>query len=235
MTLGALKAKIASYLQQPIADFGEDEENLVTLAIENARLEAEKSYSWRRQRVAGSLVVQPGGSDLGDTTVLVEDEPVAIRIKAIDSAWSLNSSGEVVGPLTVITQRAYVLRTQKIRRAGRYNRYPSDADPTPLPASGRNRLIIHGNRAVLAPVPSEATTVTLDCQTWMETYPTQDDDYEDWMLIYGSDYLFWRAIIEVNYLTKNFVPRQEGNIDAPQQLADRALMLLKEADAHFTN
>lgn len=50
----------------------------------------------------------------------------------------------------------------------------------------------------------------------------------DFILENGWDYLLWQGVLETNRLWKEFVPRQEGNIDeeAIQTSADRALAAL---------
>jgi len=41
-----------------------------------------------------------------------------------------------------------------------------------------------------------------------------------------------KALVELNYFTKNFIPRQEGNLAPPERSAEMALLKLHESDVH---
>jgi hypothetical protein len=219
MNIGQIRQKIARYLQRAEAEFVASGQDLIIEALETARINAERTYAWNAQKTQVQLVVQPSGADI----------PVA-TLKTIESAWILQNNEPY--PLEVRMQEDYSLRSQKIERTYEYRRYPSDADMiNPYRARSKRQLVIHGNRLRIDPALTSNATILLDCQTWMSTYRGAANNYTDWMLTRGHDYLFWAAIIELNHLVKDFVPRQEGNLNPPQQNADRALLTLHELDA----
>lgn len=53
----------------------------------------------------------------------------------------------------------------------------------------------------------------------------------DVWLTYGSEYLLWAGVVELNTLFREFVPRQEGNLPPPTGLAAAALQAFKDWDA----
>ena len=50
------------------------------------------------------------------------------------------------------------------------------------------------------------------------------------MLEYGFDWVMWQTLVELNYYTKQFVARQEGNLPPPTQMAERAWLDLVQWD-----
>ena len=59
MTLVQLRTKLARYMQRSLAEFSADGQDLLVEALENARLNAEKSYNWAAQQEQVTVVVQP--------------------------------------------------------------------------------------------------------------------------------------------------------------------------------
>lgn len=49
---------------------------------------------------------------------------------------------------------------------------------------------------------------------------------------HGQKYLLWATLVQLNHLWKRFVPRTEGNLPPPQQLADEGLAALIAWDAY---
>ena len=47
-----------------------------------------------------------------------------------------------------------------------------------------------------------------------------DLSVSDWMLIHFSQYLFWQSAWDLNFKKKEWVPRQEGNIQLSKDNAD---------------
>jgi len=219
MTLLEIRKKLARYLQRSLEEFAADGQDLLIEALENARLNAEKTYNWEPQQTSLVVVVQPTGTSL-DTS-----------IKAVTGAWIM--LGDEPYPLSVRKQADIFVRQSKLRRANNGSRYLSDADSvTPGLTRSQYQLVFHGKLATLVPAQTTPKTITLDIQEWMDTYRGKADSYTDWMLTQGSDYLFWQSINELNFLTKNFIPRQEGNMAPPERQAAEALLKLHDYDAH---
>lgn len=51
-------------------------------------------------------------------------------------------------------------------------------------------------------------------------------------LTHGSQYILWQTVIQLNYLLKEFVGRQEGNLSAPTALADAGFEALRTWDIY---
>jgi hypothetical protein len=100
-------------------------------------------------------------------------------------------------------------------------------------SNSSTRATVHGGNLFLSPQNSEAVTVQIDGIHWATNYSGSSD--EDWMLENGHDFLFWRAVVELNHVTKNFVYRQEGNLMPPEKLADMAYATLVQLDSDITD
>ena len=107
-----------------------------------------------------------------------------------------------------------------------YRRYPSDAQ---LLQRGTNGTIIQrGSSLFIYPVDKITTvplTVTLECYGRLADYTAtnlSDTGPTDYLVQYGSTFLQWAVICELNYLFQTFVPRQEGVLSAPEKTRDEA-------------
>jgi hypothetical protein len=85
-----------------------------------------------------------------------------------------------------------------------------------LVQSGRYLYFYQGSPTFQDPV-----NVELDIYSMLTPY-TDSDDSTDFLLEFGDAFLFWYALCQLNYLNKNFVFRQEGNIGAPDKERDTA-------------
>lgn len=65
-----------------------------------------------------------------------------------------------------------------------------------------------------------------------EPDPGDDAGYIDIWTEQGQQYLLWQTICQLNYYFKEFVPRQEGNVAVPSDLAANGLEVLKTWDAY---
>jgi hypothetical protein len=70
--------------------------------------------------------------------------------------------------------------------------------------------------------PERDAVLRLDGFLWMPTYISGFSDltdaYEDFFLKYVPDVLIWKAVIDCNYITQTFVPRQDGNVGMPKDM-----------------
>jgi hypothetical protein len=57
------------------------------------------------------------------------------------------------------------------------------------------------------------------------------NDLTDIWLRYGTQYLLWAAIVEINHQCKEFVFRQEGNLPPPEKLAETGLENFRQWDS----
>jgi len=107
-----------------------------------------------------------------------------------------------------------------------YNRYPSDAQTLNRGANGS--VIQRGRTLYVYPVPEDSTTdfdVTLECYGRLADYTAAsllDTEPTDFFVEFGSTYMQWAIICELNYLFKTYVNRTEGNLTAPEQARETA-------------
>lgn len=86
------------------------------------------------------------------------------------------------------------------------------------------RLYIQGPKIYFYPFGEAGTTtnVAFDAYVWMDQYPVEGGaTVTDWMLEGHFGYLFWKAVWDLNFKKKEWVPRQEGNIQLSMENADR--------------
>lgn len=62
------------------------------------------------------------------------------------------------------------------------------------------------------------------------SYTVTDGVEENEWLIQGEQYMLWNTIIHLNHKLKEFVPRTEGNLSPPAELAASGLQALKDWD-----
>ena len=84
-------------------------------------------------------------------------------------------------------------------------------------------LVLKGQTLYLYRYGGTGTSVTvyLECVKWLADY-TAASTTEDWFLRHCSEYLFWSTVVEVNYIFKEFVYRQEGNLTPPEKMVESA-------------
>lgn len=141
-------------------------------------------------------------------------------------------------------------RVELGRFADSYMRYPSDADLV----SNRSRTCLYQRGSMIYRYPHLAqgdvnnpVIVTFEGYGWLPAYltsqltdsPDQAGPAEDFLLTYGSDYIQWATIVELNYIFGTFVQREEGNLGPPEQAKADAWKRLIEwdgaiVDAHTT-
>lgn len=231
MTLIELKRKVAKFTQRDITDYDVTSGvNLITEALEEARLGAERLYSWNQNRRQVEVVIQPttGGSL---ASAVLTGTATAVDVKSIESAWQL-TDGEKVRPLYVQTAKGAAVREKRLYRQNRFLRAPSDRDVVGLNYRAfSNELVVRGDHLSLTEKNTTAVTVLMDVQIWMTSYRAAADSATDWMMKYGHDYLFYYALSNLNWFTKDFVNRQEGNVGPPDRMVAQKLAELREWDA----
>lgn len=85
----------------------------------------------------------------------------------------------------------------------------------------------------LHPAPTADVSLQLTGWKWCDLITDVTDT--NFFLDYGFDWLMWQTVIELNYITKQFVGRQEGNLGAPTALAKEAWEDLMIWDAGLTS
>jgi len=82
-------------------------------------------------------------------------------------------------------------------------------------------------------VTAAGTYVGVNSNTGTATVTIGSAIEPDFLLTYGQSYMQWETIIEMNYLFTTFVPRQEGNLSAPEKARDQAWENLLTWDAYM--
>lgn len=107
------------------------------------------------------------------------------------------------------------------------DRYPSDADL--LSVTARVAVVQRRRSLFIYPVPSTSVTdsliVNIEGYAWLPPYTTigsSGDADQDFFLTYGTSYMQWAIVNELNTLFQTFVARQEGVLVEPQAKADVA-------------
>lgn len=111
-------------------------------------------------------------------------------------------------------------------------RWPSDAQIEAR--TGHPNVVQRGQELFIYPTDAEISediSLTLYGYGWLKDYETtnlSDSTPTDFLIRYGFQYMQWAIINELNFYFKTFVPREEGNLTAPQQeeeVAWRKLLL----------
>lgn len=245
MTLATLKAVCAAYHKKATADLTVNAVDLFLVAVNNARKAAERLHNFEHTRVSATLVVDgvTGGALSG---LLLTPLGVYSGLKEITSASRLHANGSYV-PLNftradIVNENERSLLTQD--NSYYDDRYPSDASF--LSSSSDVSLVQRGGSIYFYPRISGAagttTEVTIEGFGWLRDYVASDlssSSATDFFVEHGFDFLQWATIIELNHYFKTFVPRQEGNLSAPEQRKEeawRSLLLWDSylVDSHIT-
>lgn len=203
-------------------------------AIANAAFIADGSMSWwefptTNINPTGSYPPEGAGGFTGTATVTTSSSLIGVkRVRYV----SLPISGGGYEPIEFLTKDQYISRVRM-----QTGRQPFNAVKT-LPMLGAiglvNPLAYQDGQTIFlaSPYPVSSPVIAqLSVTQWLPDYTTGTDS--DFITTYGSDYMYWRGILEVNNLFRRFVGRQEGNINEQEisALADDALQRLIAWDA----
>lgn len=170
----------------------------------------------------------PQAPSTGTATIVLATESAFSGIKEIVAIMRTNEDGTLV-PLDFARSDIPIERDRTAAELDDeywpLNRYPSDAA---LLARGENTSIVQrGQRLAVYPLDTTSSTpmsTTLEVFAWLKDYTTADlaTDNPDFFVQYGSEFLLWSAVCELNYRFAAFVPRQEGVLSPPEQNKERA-------------
>jgi hypothetical protein len=214
-TVANLKARVASYLNLETSDLIVNSIDLGLDAINSAHRYAQQQHDFEFAKVPVpySLNLVTGGVLTPASYLGVE-----IEVKRVILPWSTNADGTKARPLH-FEQRgsmAAALNREWGMRPWDYRM----TDP-PLPVSNTvlvPTLVQLGQTLSLYPADqntwgtSGSVGLILDVVRFFPEYtqPTSDNDF---ILQYGTEFLFWYALQQLNKKYKEFVPREEGNLD----------------------
>lgn len=231
MTVGAIKSVAASYLQKAPADFVLNGQDLLLVALNNARKKAELLHDFNANRVQAEIQVDPiAGVDL--STAVLKGTSDAVSLKEFITFYLADPAGEI--PLYHHGKKSLAvwMKERNWNARGRYLstevRYPDDQYLRVL-RIGPTEVFIHGTRVYIQPTQETTTKLYIDGVKWMADYTS--DSNSDWMTSHGASYLQWATVCEVNYFTSSFTPNFDGNLSPPEKLREQALDLLVQWDS----
>lgn len=224
MNIGQLKSVIAAYLQNSVAYFNVNSEDLLLRELNEARRSAEKAHDFAHNHVVFELTVDADEGTLVDEAEIVDPEAwqEGATVKSVETIYSVSSDGSGMTPIYHVSKKNTAIwmkeRNYRHRMTSRRLRYPADSD---LPVSNPAFTVsFNGRRIELQPAQDEDMVLRFDGQLWMPEYSADEDS--DWMTIYGADYLKYYCICALNLYTQTFVASAES-AGPPVRDRDRAL------------
>lgn len=190
-----------------------------------------QSYLWQRALGASSAYTgayTPIGDSTGTATVTAGSTQFA-SVKEVIAVSRSTADGFLL-PLDFTRSDIVIERDRYEREMSDewepMNRYPSDAQT--LNRGSNGSIIQRGGTLYVYPVPADSTTdfdVTLECYGRLADYTAtnlSDTEPTDFFIEFGSSYLQWAIICELNFLFQTFVIRQEGAVSPPEKARDEA-------------
>lgn len=226
-----LLAVCAAYHNVERSDLIKESVDLGVIAANNAKKKAQKLNDFVLTRCTATLDIDGvNGGDLATATITPAG--VFSGIKTIVAVSGLRSGGDFI-PLDFTSAEVSIERDRTEIELGmsgfRATRYPSDAQFEAY--IGFQGIVQRGNFLYRFPRILTGTdgplTVYAECYGWLKDYTkeqaaTPNAAPQDFFLDHGFEYLQWAIIIELNYLFKTFVPRQEGNLTSPDRMLEQA-------------
>jgi hypothetical protein len=196
-------------------------DSLVPMALNNARLWAERQHNWAYSFVSCWIKVSALG--LGDLhagypeRVDVDNEEFAafLKMRSVTAAFLENADGTLTPLMLRPLGAVQRLKIQKKDLQVDDPFWPETEDDgvfnTPF-------LTITGKQLGIR--PKTACNVQVEGYRWLAAYSEFTDT--DFLLEYVPDVLIWKALIDCNYITHTFVNRQDGNVGMPTQMLQDA-------------
>lgn len=217
-TIGTIRSLIAGYMKRTdVADFTINSVDTSYIALNNARKYAERMHNFVHSQANTTLAIASTGTTITST------------IKTIQHVALPVAGGEYM-PIEFLTDQEW---TDRVKRLMGRAAYTPASTLTQLGFTQTNPVAYQqGSKLYLAPA-SQFTfpvTVQLDVVNWLSDY-TGDSD-TDFITTYGSDFLMWQGVLELNKYWKQFTARTEGNVNEEEvaQFRDTALAALIQWD-----
>ena len=231
-----LKTVCAAILERPVADFTtSDAVDLFLLAADNARRSAETQHNFEFCRITGKLSVDGvNGGKFTDITDVVGAATGGLReLTAVKSSTISGSQADVGFSRPEVAQESdrdvMLVQTQ----------YDYNERYRPDWGSYRTaRLIERGGGLYIYPPSLNLTTplsLIVEGYGWLPDYTALGaigTAPQDYFVSKGFAYMQWAIVCELNYIWQKFVPRQEGNLTAPEKNRDMELQRLITDDSY---
>lgn len=243
-TIGSIKLAIKTYLQvnfptgnqSPIGGSGfaavseAAADQLILLALNNARKYGELKHDWRSSEVRVRATIPAGGRVSWRSLVDFWDEEVTRSMKGLTRAYVESSEAGRLIPIRFETSKgAATLMRERDDAQPMYDeerRYRGDNEYPP----GQNHVVVvaHGDYLYLMKDNDEEYNIILDGFAWGDEY--EDEADTDFFVERGTAFLMFSAMCEANLLFKQFIVRQEGTIAPPIKERDEQLQVLIDND-----
>lgn len=230
MTLNEIRSSIATYLKRDVDDLNVNDIDLGLVAMNQVRLDAELSNDFEFTRKLLSLSVDgvTGGSldDAVEYGVAGFEVPT-FNIKTVVDVGIFDTEGNLrPAPWATVGDS---LNQQRRDNPMFIPRYPTDGEVA-SGLFGAQRFEFVGNKVFFFP-KTQNLAIALGIEAYTFTDDWDEEDLDDgnnerydgvWNQI-GSNYLIWKSLIHLNHVHKEFVFRQEGNVQPPDKMAEAAL------------
>lgn len=228
-TIPQLKAESASYLQREVNDFYQNGIDLLLTAINAGHVEAQKHRDFELAKCTVDIPVSLNrGAPIGAAVLHGTTDPVIV--KKILRAGYVDPQGGGIMPVKFVSQgtEAYD-RWLQARQTYRWSPPPQqDGIWGGYVVQSGTQLYYYG-QSVLNQNP---VTLMFDVVQIFPDYVDDESGFkDDFLLQYGYEYLMWYTVVRCNYLVKEFVQREEGNLPTPKDERDAAWNKLIAWDA----
>lgn len=238
MTLERLKGQIATYLQNKVDDYVRNRVDLLLEAINEAQQGAQQLYDFEYSKVVVDASVDLT-TGVPISPLMLHGTTTPVDVKKVLRAY-VGSETQGFRPLKFINRESQFKDVMQ-RWAGIPTPFaPAQRDAPAYPSFYELYLVQQGQTLFLYP---DATTtsaqspfpVVLDV---IRYWPEYDDTQlrlpnVDWLMEFGDSFIKWSAVCQLNTFSKEFVPRQEGNVGPPTDLRDEAWKDLLAWDAQL--
>jgi hypothetical protein len=226
MTVGQIKSAIARYLEKD-TEFTKNGVDLLLIALNNARLQAERRHDFKHLWDYGKLLIPAGESGV-NLSAATDTSDASVRVKTPMQFYRRVTLGDM--PIRTMKKSALAnLLTQRFDREIRPDEDGFEDDTSQYELY-HNRLLISGNKVFFNPAPTEQIELRLDYVKWAAAYTSDSDT--DFFTEQCHDYLIFQGVVECNHLTGTFTYRTEGNLPPPDKYAATLLEMIIEQDKH---
>jgi hypothetical protein len=214
VTIPDLKNLICGYLSEETGttlvpgDFVVNTVDMLLLSINSAKRQAQSLNDFFYCQQECMMPIDSNGTTLDDVTDL---NAVSVDVKRILEVLVPISGGFI--PIEFISNDARLARLRRIVGDAPYSATMTAAD---FGADEINPRAYQRGRWIHLE-PADQFTFPVECRFEAITFlPDYTGAEVDFILTNGWRYLMWKAIQELNTNIKEFVPRQEGNIDSAE-------------------
>lgn len=236
MDIPTLKNMVASWLQQAPGYFVINSVDLLLQAINDSQQWMQQQYDFKYSDVSVDVSVDlTNGVPLSPQNLHGTSTPVTVK-KVLRAFISDGFGG--VRPIKYVSRDWQTADAAQRWQGIPYPFAPAQRDMPSYPTFYEIFLVQQGNMLMVYPsaqvvVPQNPLPIFCDVIRYWPQY-TGTESNTDPFLQFGNDFLKWDSICRLNALTKEFVPRQEGNVASPTDDRDKAWNDLLVWDANLT-